>query len=172
MKKRKLFSLQMLTFEFRNTIGNPYVHIFGVGMPILMLFVISRAVTAELNEPAILSSVVTSLFLGIGAIIPMATVLMGYGVSHAQEMEKGIPQRMELFGIPERITLCNRAVSEGIFMLIAFGIYFAVAFLFMDVTKPTISGISLYMGCILILSIILFCLAHAIATILQKFGTT
>lgn len=172
MKKRKLFSRQMLAFEFRNTIGNPYIHIFGVGLPILMLYVISRSVTAELNEPEILSMVVTSLFLGVGAIIPMATVLMGYGVSHAQELEKGIPQRMELFGIPERITMCNRVVAEGIFMVIAFGIYFAAAFLFIDVEAPVISGISLYMVCILILSIILFCLAHAISTLVQKFGLT
>ena len=33
-KKGKLISPQMILFEFRNTIGNPYVHIFGVGMPI------------------------------------------------------------------------------------------------------------------------------------------
>ena len=35
--KRKTVSLQMLGFEFRKVIGNPYVHIFGVGMPVLMM---------------------------------------------------------------------------------------------------------------------------------------
>lgn len=170
MKKRKIISLQMVLFEFRNTVGNPYVHIFGVGMPILMLFVISRAVMAEISEGTLLSTIQTSLFLGIGALIPLATILMGYGVSHAQEIEKGIPQRMELFGIGVRVSLCNRIVSEVIFMLLAFGIYFAAAFLFLDVETPVISGLLLYAVCILVLSVILFCLAHAVSTLLKKFG--
>lgn len=171
-KKRKLVSLQMLLFEFRNTTGNPYVHIFGVGMPILMMVVISRAVTSEITDAAIFSSVVTSLFLGIGALIPLATILMGYGVSHAQELEKGIPQRMELFGITAKISLCNRVISEGIFMLMAFAVYFVVGYLFMDIQAPHISGAILYMVCILVLSLILFCLAYAISSLLKKFGQT
>ena len=47
-KKGKMISLQMLLFELRKTIGNPYVHIFGVGMPILMMLVSTRAVGAEM----------------------------------------------------------------------------------------------------------------------------
>ena len=42
-RRKGLISLQMLLFEFRKTIGNPYVHIFGVGMPVLMMIVITRA---------------------------------------------------------------------------------------------------------------------------------
>ena len=49
-KRRKLFSMQMILFEFRNTTGNPYVHIFGIGMPILMMVVISRAVISEMTD--------------------------------------------------------------------------------------------------------------------------
>ena len=162
----------MILFEFRNTTGNPYVHIFGIGMPILMMVVISRAVISEMTDAALISSVVTSLFLGIGALIPMATIFMGYGVSHAQELEKGIPQRMELFGITTKITLCNRIVSEGIFMLLAFAVYFAVGYLFMDVRTPKLSGALLYMFSILVLSVMLFCLAYAISSILKKFGQT
>ena len=46
-KSKGLISGQMLLFEFRNTIGNPYVHIFGVGMPVLMMIIITRAVAGE-----------------------------------------------------------------------------------------------------------------------------
>ena len=48
--KRKLFSKHMLLFEFRKVIGNPYVHIFGVGMPILMMVIITRAVVGEMVD--------------------------------------------------------------------------------------------------------------------------
>lgn len=169
-KKRKLISSQMLLYEFRNTVGNPYVHIFGVGMPVLMVMVITRAVAAEITDAAILSITNTAVFLGTGSLIPMATVLMGYGISHALEMEKGIPQRMELFGIKAGVSLCNRALSEIIFMLIAFGVYFVVGFLFVEVETPTVSGVLLYLVSILALSAILFGLAHSISTFLKKYS--
>lgn len=171
-KKGKLISPQMLLFEFRKTIGNPYVHLFGVGMPVLMMIVITRAVGAEIREVEILSSVVTSIFLGIGALIPMATIFMGYGISNAQEMEKGIPQRMELFGIRTSVSLCNRILSEVIFMAVAFAVYFAAGYLLVDLKVPKFSGALLYVVCILTFSVILFCLSHAISSLLRKFSLT
>lgn len=169
---RKLISTQMLLFEFRKTIGNPYVHIFGVGMPILMMIIITRAVIGEIGEPEALAAVKTTIFLGIGAMIPMATIFMGYGVSQAQELEKGIPQRMELFGIRISETLCNRILSEVLFMLIAFVIYFTVGYAVVGVELPKVSGALLYVVCILVFSMILFCMAHAIASLLKKFSLT
>ena len=70
--KRKIFSKQMLLFEFRKTIGNPYVHIFGVGMPVLMMLIITRVVAGEIPDPAALAATVTTIFLGTGSMIPMA----------------------------------------------------------------------------------------------------
>lgn len=171
-KKRKLISLQMILFELRNTMGNPYVHIFGIGLPVLLVYVISRVLVSEITDVAILSMAITSLFLGIGAIIPLATVLIGYSASRAQELEKGIPQRMELFGIKAKVSVCNKVVSELIFMMIAFVIYFAFGYLFMDIEMPTASGALLYAACILGLSVIMFCMAHSVATIFKKFGIT
>lgn len=171
-EKRKLVSKKMILFEFRNVIGNPYVHIFGVGMPVLMMVVISLAVTGEVSDGEILTSMVTSIFLGIGSLIPMATIFMGYGIAHAQELEKGIPQRMELFGIRQGVSLCNRILSELIFMGIAFCIYFGVGYGFMDISAPKVAGAALYVICILVFSAILFCLAHAIASMLRKFSLT
>ncbi len=173
MKDRKrTISLQMILFEFRKTIGNPYVHIFGVGMPVLMMIVITRVVGMEVPEGEMRSQMVTAVFLGIGALIPLATVLMGYAVSHAQELEKGIPQRMELFGIRPLVSLCSRAVSEVLVMLAAFCVYFTVGFAVVGVNAPAVSGAVLYLVCILALSVILFGLAHGVASLLRKFSLT
>lgn len=171
-RRKGLISLQMLLFEFRKTIGNPYVHIFGVGMPVLMMIVITRAVAGEFTDAEAFRVAVTSVFLGIGALIPMATIFMGYGISNAQEMEKGIPQRMELFGIMTGVSLCNRILSETVFMVIAFCVYFAAGYLFTEIKAPEITGVMLYVICILTFSVILFCLAHAISTLLKKFSLT
>ena len=154
--KRKTVSLQMLGFEFRKVIGNPYVHIFGVGMPVLMMIIITRAIGGEVPEGAMRIAMNTSVFLGIGSLIPMATIFMGYAVSNAQEMEKGIPQRMELFGIRAGVSICNRILSEIIFMALAFLIYFVVGYVAVDLNAPTFSGGLLYLLCIFSLSVILF----------------
>lgn len=171
-RKQKYVSLQMLAFEFRKTIGNPYVHIFGVGMPVLMMIIITRAVTGEMEDNAISAMISTSVFLGVGALIPMATIFMGYGVSNAQEIEKGIPQRMELFGIKTGVSICNRILSETIFMALAFLIYFVVGYSVVGLKAPKLSGALLYLVCILALSVILFCLAYAISSLLRKFSLT
>lgn len=170
--KNSLISLPMILFEFRKTIGNPYVHIFGVGMPILMMIIITRAVVGGMTEGTALADVCTSVFLGIGAMIPMATIFMGYGVSNAQELEKGIPQRMELFGISTSVSMCNRILSEMIFMVMAFSIYFAAGYGLVEIRLPEWSGALLYILCILVFSVILFCLAHGISSLLRKFSLT
>lgn len=158
-ENRKTITLSMILYELRNVTGNPFVHIFGIGMPVLMSILITRIAIAEMTEPSIVRSVSTSVFLGIGALIPMATIMMGYAVQQAQELEKGIPERLNLFGIKNRVMFCNRAVSETIFMVAAFLIYFLVGVVFLDLEMPVFSGAVCYIVCILIFSIFCFMLA-------------
>ena len=61
------------------------------------------------------------------------------------------------------MTLCNRAVSELIFLAAAFALYFLAGIFFMDLETPAVSGIVLYIVCMLFFSIMCFMLGHAIA---------
>lgn len=170
-KKTKI-SLTMIQFEFRTITGNPYVHIFGVGMPILMSVIIAMVLRSEIPDGSVLETAVTGMFLGIGTMIPLATILMGYSATYSQELEKGIPQRMSLFGISPIATIINRIISEGIFLLLAFVVYFAVGYFALDLASPVLSGFCCYMLCILLLGVISFLLAHSIASFFRKFGIT
>lgn len=167
---RKLLSLSMVLFELRNVTGNPFTHIFGVGMPTMMMILITMIGRKELPDGEMFSMFSTTVFLSIGALIPLATILMGYAVSQAQEMEKGIPQRMELFGISLKITLVNRIVAELIYMLMAFLVYSIFGVLFIDIKKPVFSGVCAYTVCTIVLAVIYFIMAHAIANFFRKFG--
>ncbi len=171
-KKRQVITKYMVFYELRNVTGNPFVHIFGIGMPIFMAVLITRIAVSEVSDAAIAKTVSTSVFLGIGAMIPMATVLMGYAVRQAQDFEKGIPERMRLFGIRDCVTICNRAVSELIFMTAAFALYFLVGILFIDLEAPAFFGIVLYILCMLFFSITCFMLGHAIAALVKRFSIT
>lgn len=170
--KRKLLSWSMVLFELRNVMGNPFTHIFGVGMPTMMMILITTILKKELPDSEMFSMFSTTIFLSTGSLIPLATILMGYAVSQAQEMEKGIPQRMELFGISLKMTLVNRAVSEVIYMLMAFFVYSVFGVLFIEIKPPVFSGVFAYSVCTLVLSIIYFIMAHAIANFFRKFGQT
>lgn len=70
------------------------------------------------------------------------------------------------------MTICNRAVSELIFMAAAFVLYFLVGIFFMDLEAPVFSGIVLYIVCMLFFSIMCFMLGHAIATLAKRFSAT
>lgn len=170
--KKSNISPSMIQFEFRTITGNPYVHIFGVGMPVLMAVISAMAMRSEIPEGSVLDTAVTGMFLGVGTIIPLATILMGYSATYSQELEKGIPQRMALFGISPIVTIINRIISEGIFLLLAFVVYFAAGFFVLDVDCPSISGFFCYMLCILLIGVISFLLAHSIASFFRKFGIT
>lgn len=173
-KAGKIITPQMMKFEILNVIGNPYVHIFGVGLPVVLALLITKVAAGEMagNGMALASAsmVSTSIYLGMGTLIPMAVLLMGYAVSYAQELSKGIPERMQLFGIKNSVSLCNRALAELVFLAVAFFIFFATGYLFSDVEPPTATGLVSYVLCILIFSMVCLALAHGIACLSRNFG--
>lgn len=168
--KRKKISPSLLLFEFRNVAGNPYVHIFGIGLPMLMSIIISKMLASQIPDAGILSTEVTAAVLGIGAMIPLAMILIGYAATYSQELEKGIPQRLELFGIDPGKSIISRIIAELVLQVCAFVIYFAVAVLVLGIKAPTVQGVIWYIVCIGVLGIISFGLAHAVSLIFKKFG--
>lgn len=171
MNKNKV-SIGMIKYELRNVAGNPFVHIFGVGFPILLSIIMTKAVAGEISDNSYLGEVITSIFLGIGAIIPLATILMGYSSTCSQDIEKEIPLRMQLFGFSEKYTIINRLLAEFIYMTLAFLIYFIIGGYVIEIVMPVASGLIIYVICIYVFAAVLFILAHAIANLVKKFGLT
>ncbi len=168
--RRKKVSRSLLLFEFRNVTGNPYVHIFGIGMPVFFAVVFSKMLASQIPNAAVLSRAVTANFLGIGTMIPMAVIFIGYAATYSLELEKGIPQRLELFGMDAGMTILNRILSELAFLVCSFLIYFAVGIFVLDIEAPTAAGLFWYAASVMALGIIAFALAHAISLFFQKFG--
>lgn len=171
-KKRKIFTPQMLKFEMLNVLCNPYTHIFGVGFPILLAMLITKVAVSQLPAEELHPMVATSVYLGMGTLIPMAVLLMGYEVSYAQELSKGIPERMHLFGIKNSVLFYNRALVQLIFLTAAFLLFFLTGFLFSDIQKPEFSGLVIYVACMVVFSAICLAIAHGIACMCRNFGKT
>lgn len=168
---RNKVSFNMIQYELRNVAGNPFIHIFGVGLPVLLSIIITKAVSSDIPD-SYLGEVVTSIFLGIGAVIPLATILMGYSSTCSQDIEKNIPLRMQLFGFSEKFTIINRLIAEFIYMTGAFLIYFLVGYHTIKIVMPVASGVVIYFACLYIFGAALFMIAHAIANLVKKFGLT
>lgn len=170
--RKKRGAASLLLFEFRNITGNPYIHIFGIGLPVLMALIFGKMLESNIPREDILSTAVTGLFLGIGCMIPLAAMLVGYAATFSQELEKGIPQRLELFGIDKSMTVVSRILAELIFQVCSFVIYFAVGILVLRIEAPVFTGLVCYCVCIAALGVISFATAHAIALFFRKFGIT
>ncbi len=162
---------KMVTYEIRNILGNPFIPFFGMLFPILMLFIITKAVAAEV--PAQMEAEAnTSVFITMSLIIPMAVTLIGYAATYAQELEKGIPMRMKLFGFTEKRMLSARILAQLLVVTAGLILYTAVGYLFLDLLVPRLSSAVCLVVCLYISGVIFVVLGHGLATFFGKFGPT
>ena len=149
-ENKNKISRNMILYEIRNILGNPFIYIFGLGLPIFLSFMMSKVSTQGVTDPVIIRQITTVVFLGIGVVIPMATMLIGYAAVYSQEMEREIPLRMRLFGFSERYIILNRMIAEFLFLTVGIGIYFACGSLLLELEKPNISGVISYFICLFV----------------------
>lgn len=168
---KKRCSRRLVLYEIRNVLGNPFVYMFGIFFPILMLFIITKAVQADVPE-SVVPQANTAVFITMSLIIPMAVVLLGYSSNYSQELEKEIPLRMKLFGIPEKSVLLAKIIAQSAVMAAGLILYTIVAYAALDMQTPRISSALCLIVCLFLLGGIFFALAHGVASILKKFGPT
>lgn len=170
MKKNRL-NWRLIQYEIRNITGNIFVLIFGVIFPIMMsaLFsiILKKTVPEEMYPKA-----VTSIFITMSMIIPMAVLLIGYAANYSQELENGIPLRLNLFGFSEKTLLTAKMFAYLIFTTAAFLLYAVFDIIVLDIQVPTLSSVICLILCLYVLSVILFILSHGLATFFRKFGPT
>lgn len=169
--KEKKCNLNLILYEIRNISGNFFVHFFGIVFPILMSLILTQAVGSQVPE-VIRSNLVTSIVISMSLVCPLAIILIGYPANYSQEVEKGVPLRMRLFGYGEKSVILAKVIAQLIFLTIALGIFGIAEVVLIDIQKPALSSLLCLIGCLYLLAIILFVLAHAIANILKKFGPT
>lgn len=169
--KRSKVSLKWIQYELRNILGNPFVHIFGVALPVLLSILITKTSTTDLPQE-VYAEVATTVFLGISTIIPLASILMGYSVLCAQEIEKQVTLRMKLFGVSEKSIIISRLIAEYIYILVAFLLYFLVSGSIIKIEPPKAAGLFAYFICLTCFCFVLFMIAHSLANLIKRFGAT
>lgn len=169
--KKKLLNWRLVQYELRNIIGNPFVIFFGVIFPIMLSILFSFVIKEQVPEE-LYSKTITSLFITMSIIIPLAVLLIGYAANYSQELEKDIPLRLNLFGFREKTMLVAKMIAYLIFTTIAFMLYIVTDVIVLDLQVPTLSAAICLIVSLYSLSVILFVLSHGIASIFRKFGPT
>lgn len=170
MKKKKL-NWRLISYELRNITGNIFVIFFGVLFPIMMSALFSVMLKKQVPEK-MYPEAITSLFITMSMIIPMAVLLMGYAANYSQELEKDIPLRLNLFGFSEKTMLAAKMTAYLIFTTAAFLLYIIADCIMLKLQVPTVGAAICFLLSLYALSAIFFILAHGISTIFRKFGPT
>lgn len=168
---KKQLSLRLISYEIRNIVGNIFVIFFGVFFPILMSILFSFVFKGQASG-LIYQQIMTGIFITMSLIIPLAVLLIGYAANYSQELEKDIPLRFSLFGYSQRSMLLAKMIAYLIFTTGALLIYVTVDFMVLDLLIPTFTSAMILIASLYGLAVLLFILAHGIATYFKKFGPT
>lgn len=161
----------MVIYELRNINGNFMTHFWGIVFPNLMCVLLAKTVGSQVPEE-IRQEVITSIMLSMALVIPMSIMLIGYGCLYSQEVERGIPLRMRLFGYAAHMEVIAKIIANMIFMSIAIVIYGVFQMLVMDIPRPAFSSLVCLLVSLYLIGIIFLIVSHAIAMIFRKFSIT
>ena len=166
---KKKCTLKMVLYELRNLNGNLMPHFFGIIFPNLMCMLLPRAVASGL--PADIQQKVTdSIMLSMAIVIPMSIMFLGYGAVYAQEVERGIPLRMRLFGFEEKSAIMAKVFAHLILLTIAFVIFAVFQMAVTKVSAPAGSSFLCLVISLYLIGVILLVISHALANLFKKFS--
>lgn len=146
-------------------------HFFGIVFPNLMSLLLSKTIGEQMPTD-MRQGVTTSIMITMTMVMPMAITLLGYGCLYSNEIERGCPLRMRLFGISARTEIIAKIIAHMIFLTLAFIIFGIFHIVVMDIQMPAASSLFCLILCLYFVGIIMLVIAHAIANLLQKFSLT
>ncbi|MGI6076663.1 MAG: ABC transporter permease [Fastidiosipilaceae bacterium] len=166
MKNNKI-TYHSLKYEMLNLLANGYIPFFGIVFPIFMMLLISYAVGKDV--PADFTQLVmTKIMVTMMMIVPLAITFLGHSSIYSEELEKQIPQRLDMFGVTLRSQLISKMIVQFILLTFAMGLNYAVGFMTLDVYTPNAGDFLLVNLYFYLLAVSLFILGHGIANWIRR----
>lgn len=162
---------RLVKYEFINTMANFFTPFFGIVFPTIMGIFLTKAIASSVPDGQ-KALVVTAVVMMMGLIIPFSIMLVSFPALFAQEIEKGVIKRFELFNFRERELITAKIIVHYSIVTLS-GIFYAVVMLLVnDILLPKWSSFLIYLVCFYLLGTLLFIFAYAISMLLKKFGPT
>ncbi len=158
----------LMKYELKSILKNGYILGFAVVLPCVLFLLISKGIISD--EPKDMQkNVIRTLFIGFSTIIPLAGVFLGHSANYSREYENGVPQRLHLFGISNKALIISKIISQLLFVIVAFLIYYIFA-LSVGLEFANFTVLSMMILLLIIQSLAEFLLAHSIVCLVKKFG--
>lgn len=148
---------------------NWYIPFFGVIFPILLSQLIGRTALSNGIPEKVKPFVYSEAFFSFATIIPLCVILLGHASMQSQDIEKGVPQRLRLFGISLEKQLSVRLITLLLVFIVSIIIFSVQYTLSFRIHSPSFGALLIVIVIFMILAVSLFMLAHAIALFLRKF---
>lgn len=161
----------MIRYEIRNINGNFMTHFFGIVFPNLMSLLFATMLGKQVPEAG-RQGVTVSVVICMAMIMPMSIMFLGYGALYSQEVEHGIPLRMNLFGFREKSLISAKVIAHLIFLSIAFIIYGVCQAVLLDIPKPSVTSLLCLLLSLYLLGVMFMVIVHSMANIFRKFSVT
>lgn len=165
---RRRCTLKMVLYELRNLNGNLMPHFFGIIFPNLMCLLLPKTLGQLPDE--VRNEVITSIMLSMAMVIPMSIMFLGYGAVYSQEVERGIPLRMRLFGYEEKSVIQAKIIAHLILLTVALVIFGVFQIGVTKVPRPTFPAFLCLVVSIYLLGVVFLIISHALAGIFKKFA--
>ena len=76
-----------IRYEFQNTLHNVYAVFFGSIFPVLLLHMIVRGTLGDIPKN-MKDEVVTTIFIGMAMLIPLASIFLNHAAIYSNELDK------------------------------------------------------------------------------------
>ncbi len=160
-----------IKYELESLLKNGYTMGFALIFPCLLFLLISRQVISEAPED-MKNYLLTIIFISLSTIIPLAGVFLGHSATYSREYENGVPQRLHLFGISNKVLISSKIISQIAFVIPAFLIYYIFSITVVGMRFNKISVILVMILLLIVQSLSEFLLAHSLVGLIKKFGAT
>jgi len=157
-----------IKYEFLNAMGNFFAIFFGFIFPPCMCLLIYGITTIDIPEVNV--NIANELFINFMLLLPLVTLMLGFGALISQEMEKSINTRLALFGYNEKQQLITKLLVQLGMLMIEVLVFCAVTLPFMPVQTPSVIVAILYSICMLMVGIIFAVIAYSLSLYFKKFS--
>lgn len=160
---------RLVKYELRSMLGNFFAIFFGLVFPIVMLYILYPVIIKDVPE-VMKAQVSVQLFVQMMLVIPLALLFIGFSALFSQEIEKGVINRLVLFGISEGKQMQAKMIANAIGTTLAIILYTVATASYINLSAPTLFAFFALVVTFAVLSVSLFVLAYGICLLARRFS--
>lgn len=160
----------MVKFEVMSLVKNFFLIFFGLIFPILMTWLILEAFAGDIPDEYY-NQATSNVVLTTSIISSLACFLIGLASTFSTDLEEGVYDRLELFGIGHMSMAGYKFLAYFVFWIICNIFYFAIINNYFDIDMAMTTLLK-HTGYVSLVSITCFFFAYGLSLLTKKFSVT